>query len=278
MQAALRFDSPTPELAGFVAWLNAMQFPHRVNEYNGQLVLWVYQPEHVDWLQHHWQLYCQGLLPAMPPPAAGHPRLAPWIFRYPLTMLLMLLSTGGFLLVFFQLLTPLSWLSFQGFVVTDAGLQMNSSVEWQALLAAGQWWRLLTPMLLHFDLLHLAFNLVFLGLFAHQLERRHGALRLLLLVTGLSLAANLAQYMASPDVLFGGMSGVNYGLLAFCALANRRPGPRYVFPPGLLWLSLLMMGLGFADAFALFGYRIANWAHLGGFVAGLLAAAMLPRR
>lgn len=272
---ALAFENEPPGMADFVAYLQALGFPHRINERNGCLVLWVYQADHVEWVQEQFRLFEQGALPRV------HLRRQPlnssrWLRRYPVTALLMLLSVVGFLLATLQIVPALSFLSYQGFAVSGDTVLMNSHSQFLALLSGGQLWRLVTPMFLHFSLMHLAFNLVFLGYFAHQIEHQRGGWHLLLWALLISVVANAAQYMASPATLFGGMSGVNYGLLAYCALDNHLAGSRrrYVFPPGLLWVSLVLMLLGFLELFSLFGYSIANWAHLGGFLAGLFLAVL----
>lgn len=277
---ALEFEQEPPQLAAFAAYLRQLRFPHRISESGGKLTLWVFDPAHIDWVKQQYVLCEQGQLPVLPSTPSRRIRW-PAVQQYPLTLVLMLLSIAGFLVVFFGALQALSWLSFQGFSVQlsagQAGVVMDNHQQWLARMAGGEWWRLLTPMFLHFDLMHLAFNLTMLGFFASQVERHRGSFWLLSHVLLISLVANCAQYLAS-DHLFGGMSGVNYGLIAYCAVINRKAGRAlYQCPPGLFWVSVVMMLLGFFNLFSLFGYNIANWAHLGGFVTGL-SVALLTRQ
>ena len=271
---ALHFKQEPDDLAGFARYLRAVGFPHRISEQGGQLYLWVYDENHIEKIQLLYELFQRGEL-AMPEPAARRVsvnRLA--VLRYPLTLSLALLSVAGFLLVLFQFMPGLAWLSYQGFSVTAGQLVINDHAAFMAQLAEGQVWRLFSPMFLHFGLMHLAFNLTFLAYLGHQIERDRGALRFLFYVLFAALVSNAAQYLASPDTLFGGMSGVNYALLIYCVAGTRYKPSAYQCPEGLLWVSLVMMVLGFFQVFSLFGYNIANWAHLGGVISGLLLVVL----
>lgn len=144
--------------------------------------------------------------------------------------------------------------------------------------AGGQFWRLLTPMLLHFGWMHLIFNMMWLWYFGRQVEAQQGALRFAALVAISGVLANLAQY-ATGVVLFGGMSGVDYALLGYVWLYSRlRPDSGFVVPHMLMvfmmiWLVLCMTP--FAD---FIGYgNIANEAHLGGLLTGLACAWVAAR-
>lgn len=272
---ALEFAKEPANLAEFARYLRGLGFPHRISEQGGKLIVWVADESHATWVQTQYQMFNEGLLDISLPLAKSHIRW-PNLRSIPLTVLLISLCVAGFSVVWLNALNAVSWLSFQGFTLQSvdgkAQVVMNTTSEWLGLMQKGQWWRLFTPMFLHFDWTHLAFNITLLGFFASQLERQRGFFWLLSTVLILSLAANVAQFVVS-DHLFGGMSGVNYGLIAYCAVINRRSGQAiYQCPPGLFWVSLVMMMLGFLNLFSLFGYSIANWAHLGGFVAGIVLA------
>ena len=92
-----------------------------------------------------------------------------------------------------------------------------------------------------------------------------------------SLLSNGLQYLVSGP-LFGGLSGVVYGILGYCWMSQRRR-PRFQFPPALVTFALVWMVIGFTPLPEMLGLgRMANEAHLGGFVAGLLVAALSPLR
>lgn len=270
---ALEFGLQQQGLKPFVDYLHKLRFPHRLSEHDGQLVLWVYQPEHVALVRELYLRFQQGTLPeVIQPDVVKTPSRAQIIHRMPVTLVMMLLACAGFLLVQSGSASLLSWVTFQPFAVTQGQLQLVPAAEAVSQLLHGQLWRLVTPDFLHFDWMHLGFNLTFFWYFARQIEQRESSLQLLSHVLLLSIASNVLQFYVSSNTLFGGLSGVNYGLMAYCWLGNRLGKPVFLFPEGLFWVSVVMMLLGFAGFFSVFGYGIANWAHLGGLLAGLLLA------
>jgi GlpG protein len=142
-------------------------------------------------------------------------------------------------------------------------------------LSKGQVWRLITPDFLHFSWPHLIFNSVMLWFLGSQIEFIDGRTRLLVLALVASLLSNGLQYLVTGP-LFGGLSGVVYAIMGYCWLSQRRL-PRFQFPPALITFALAWMVLGFTPLPAMLGMgNMANEAHLGGFVAGLLVAVLLP--
>ncbi len=153
-------------------------------------------------------------------------------------------------------------------------------------LRLGEIWRLWTPALLHFSVLHLAFNLLWLWEFGRRIEIGEGGRRLLSTVLVVAPIANLAQYLWAvhgPEgrntILFGGMSGVVYGLLGYVVTAWRRARlPAYRVHAGLvvaLLVLLVVLSFGVTEPF---GLHIANAAHWGGLGAGIAWATLrVPR-
>ena len=91
----------------------------------------------------------------------------------------------------------------------------SSRIDWS------QPWRLLTPMLIHFGILHLAFNMLWLYRLGSQIESVQGTSRVLLgLVVLTQVPGALVQFAVSGP-LFGGMSGVVYGLFGFTWMQAR---------------------------------------------------------
>lgn len=151
-------------------------------------------------------------------------------------------------------------------VPTLRGLVLLPETSWLS-------WRWLTPVFLHFSLEHLLMNLSVLLTIGSRIEQRLGwhGWALLVLVTG--IVGNVAQYQLVGPA-FGGLSGIGFGLIGFYALAGWRfPSWQFRLGRANLVLALVFLLLGFAD---LLWVNVANWAHLGGLLAGLLAAAVWP--
>ncbi len=138
------------------------------------------------------------------------------------------------------------------------------------------WWRFITPTLLHFGWMHVVFNCLWIWEFGRRIEKRLGSLNLLGLYLVAGVASNLTQFMVTGPSIFGGMSGVVYGFMGFIWGANRvtpnwlEPLPSAIFGFMLVWLCLGMIGvLEMLGAGA-----IANGAHVGGFLVGLATGAL----
>ena len=149
-----------------------------------------------------------------------------------------------------------------------------------ATLEAGHLWRLWTPALVHFSVLHLVFNSLWLWEFGRRIEGQEGSGRLLEGLLWLAPASALAQYAVGEHPLFGGLSGVVYGLLGYLVVVPRlRPRRAYRLPPALPVLLIGMLALMATGVTELFGLAVANGAHLGGLLAGGLwgvARALWP--
>jgi GlpG protein len=152
---------------------------------------------------------------------------------------------------------------------------------------SGEVWRLVSPILLHFKTendpigpMHLLFNLFLFFPLAGQFESRRGTGRLAFLILVIAVASNLTQYYlggstiqgVSPTIAgsynFGGLSGVVYGLFAFTWMKSRAEpelGLGVSVGTTVILLAWLMLG-------PLVEPRIANGAHFGGLLAGLLIA------
>ncbi|MGC8121018.1 rhomboid family intramembrane serine protease [Marinobacter sp. VGCF2001] len=202
------------------------------------------------------------------------PRHAPFVIGLIVTAVVMVWLTGmgqSNLAATLMIVDPRSfaWETFS----TLAGRLEALSIT----LSGGQLWRLLTPDFLHFSWTHIIFNAVMLWFLGSQIEWIDGRARLVALFLATSLASNLLQYLVSGP-LFGGLSGVVYGILGYCWLSQRRL-PRFQFPPALVTFALVWMVVGFTPVPEMLGVgRMANEAHLGGFLAGLVMAAVVPPR
>ncbi len=128
----------------------------------------------------------------------------------------------------------------------------------------GQVWRLLTPILVHFGLLHIVFNMLWLWELGGALENRQGYGYLGSMVVVLGGFSNLAQYLYQGPK-FGGMSGVVFGLLGYFWMQGRY-NPRFGMA---LHKHIVIMMLGwFAVCWLGLVGNIANMAHTVGLLLG----------
>jgi GlpG protein len=143
----------------------------------------------------------------------------------------------------------------------------------------GQVWRLVTPIFIHFGPIHLLFNMMMLYPLGGAVEMRRGSWRFLLLVLTLAVTSNLAQYFLDPDYLrgtgfifrhnplFGGMSGVLYGLFGYIWMKSRYEPDLGLYVSRNTVVSLMVWY--FLCLARVFG-NIANMAHTAGLVVGML--------
>lgn len=129
----------------------------------------------------------------------------------------------------------------------------------------GEFWRLLTPVFLHFGVLHLLFNMMWLYQLGCLIEARQSALHLLLLVVVTGIFSNLAQYIiAGPQ--FGGMSGVVYALAGYVWMRGKHDRASGL---GLDQQSVNILLIWLVVCFTGLVGPVANFAHLGGLVSGM---------
>lgn len=132
-------------------------------------------------------------------------------------------------------------------------------------IRSGQVWRLFTPVLVHFGVLHILFNMMWLHDLGSMIEARQGSLRLALLVLVIAGFSNLGQYLVSGPV-FGGMSGVIYGLLGYVWMRGK-------FDPasGLMLhqSTVIMMLIWFFACLVGVIPGVANTTHTVGLVMGM---------
>lgn len=137
-------------------------------------------------------------------------------------------------------------------------------------IRAGQVWRLITPIFIHFGIMHLIFNLMMIWQLGELLERYLGATRFGAMVLLLAICSNLAQFFTSGPV-FGGLSGVVYGLFGYFWMASRfNPRFAYRINPSAVKMLLVWFVLCWFNFFGFLGdIQIANMAHSVGLLLGI---------
>ena len=186
-----------------------------------------------------------------------------------ISILVAFFSNYGSVLVLIEPLT---------FIKIDLGSYKNGYVSFNSFettfMQNNEWWRLITPIFIHFSLTHLVFNCLWIYVLGSKIEQIDGHITFINLVIFSSIISNLAQYFFGESTLFGGLSGVIYGLLGYCMIIEiDTKQERYDLPPALYLFMLIWLILGFLGILNLFGFgNVANYAHLGGLISGIIFA------
>ena len=164
-------------------------------------------------------------------------------------------------------------LTFTKISISNQGFISFMSAQ-QTFFSENEWWRLITPMFLHFSFAHLASNCLWIYVLGEKIERIDGKFIFLLLIIFSGIFSNLLQYTWTSSSLFGGLSGVIYGMLGYCLIMEMESNyDRYGLPSGLYLFMVVWLILGFLGILDLFGFgSVANFAHLGGMLSGLMFA------
>ena len=149
---------------------------------------------------------------------------------------------------------------------------------------------LLSCMFLHGSFMHLFGNMLFLWIYGDNVERRLGALPYLLwyLLTGVAATLTHALVFSSSNMPLVGASGAISGVLGFYFLWFPRNVVRMLafLPPFLMQvfeiparfvLGVYLLWDNVLPLFVAPGGGVAHGAHIGGFVAGALAAWVTER-
>jgi GlpG protein len=166
--------------------------------------------------------------------------------------------------------------AFDSRLTIDLYLQTPNGPQ-PALLWMHEPWRLVTPIFLHFGPMHILFNMLMLWQLGIPVERGIGSVRYLLLVLLIAIPSNFAEYLWDVSQLsegvriFGGMSGVLYGLFGYIWMKSRyEPQSGFMISrDAVIW----MVGWFFL---CLTGYlgSIANVVHGAGLVVGIIAGRL----
>jgi membrane associated rhomboid family serine protease len=164
---------------------------------------------------------------------------------------------------------------------------LNGSGSFQAVLT------IFTSMFMHAGWSHLLGNMLFLWVFGQATESAFGSRMYTIFYLVCGVAANMAQYLVDPNstVLNLGASGAIAGVMgAYLALYPTSTIDLFVWPLSLFtgrdlrvpaWLMLglwfavqVILGVnGMAEVGAASG--VAFWAHIGGFITGLVLALVV---
>lgn len=158
-----------------------------------------------------------------------------------------------------------------------------------------QWWRFITPMFVHLNLLHLAMNMVSLLIIGPFVEKLYGSAKFVVFYIVTGIAGEVGSYLAVQPTLARGVlgsfifkpvdapsagaSGALFGLIGVLFVFGIKyrhelpEGFRRVFGTGLLPIIFINLFIGFVGR-----SFIGNAAHLGGLFTGALLALFIDYR
>ncbi|KAJ5075845.1 rhomboid-like protein [Anaeramoeba ignava] len=136
----------------------------------------------------------------------------------------------------------------------------------------GQWWRFITPLFLHVGVIHLLLNLTFQWKGGSQIEESVGTIRTFLIYFISGIGGNLLSAVFLPNLIQVGASGALFGLFAIL-FGDLFQNWKEIYEPKSTLLKMILavlitLGAGLLPA-------VDNFAHVGGFIVGLLSGAII---
>ena len=270
--------SKEQDLAGFSRFLWDKGVTHRIVDQGESQWLLVGNASDAQRVTVAYQTLQNGRLEWSELPSVTQKKVPLWLllYRLPVTLSLIILSVLGYLCVDLGGIEGvIQHLTFFQFQLNGQHISFS--------LPQHQYWRLITPIFLHFSLLHIVFNMLWLWDLGKRVELIQGRIRLLSLVLIVGLGSNVAQAVFADAGIFGGMSGVIYGLLSYgWVWSSLVPEKSLHIPKAIIifmmvWLVVCMTGF----TLLLGQGAVANAAHVGGLVIGLVfgfGAVLIEKR
>jgi membrane associated rhomboid family serine protease len=162
-----------------------------------------------------------------------------------------------------------------------------ASVDPQVLLGFGakqndliagqhQYWRLVTCIFIHIGIIHLLMNNYALWIIGQEIERIYGSARFVILYLATGIVGSVGSFVFSPQATSAGASGAIFGLfgvMAAFAFRYRKEIPEFLSRDiKRRIIPVIAINLMFG-----FSVRIVdNAAHIGGLLAGIALALIVP--
>lgn len=207
-------------------------------------------------------------------PAISAPGVRIDLRGFPVTIGLIGLSWLGFTLVQLKLWPLVFMMLYQPAAFVAGGINFGEVADG---LSAGQLWRLVSPIFLHFGILHVVFNSLWCWELGRRIESVESSQHLLMLVLVSALISNAAQYQIGGPSVFGGLSGVVYAFLGYCAISQwLSPQSSLTMPTSIYIIMVGFLLLGMTGLLGVLGGgAIANAAHVGGLLSGACWALIM---
>lgn len=153
---------------------------------------------------------------------------------------------------------------------TNTATLIKYGAKFNPLILEGEWWRFLTPILLHIGFFHLFMNTLALYYLGPTIERIYGRMRFLFIYLVAGFSGSLASFLFTTS-LSAGASGAIFG--CFGALLYFGLNYRSLFFRTMGFNVLVVIAINLSLGFTIPG--IDNAGHLGGLVGGFLATAIV---
>ncbi|MGI1678129.1 MAG: rhomboid family intramembrane serine protease [Cellvibrionaceae bacterium] len=265
------------DMSALSSLLYQQRVEYRITENNGQQIVWVKNPELIPQLQEFVQQWQAGEVEIVRNEEAessfqsshlsvNNENLKSQMISAPITVILLALCFAGTLIVGLNIRTlDYSLFTFSDFYSSRVALGTSLHFPYS------QPWRFITPIFLHFGIMHILGNALFLWYFGARLEKVFRPFLYIFFIAVVGIVSNVAQYAWELNGNFGGFSGVNYAFVGYILIRQQMmPDHRLNVPSGLIWFPIITMVLGmFGVIDFLAGGGIANTAHATGFVLGL---------
>lgn len=130
-----------------------------------------------------------------------------------------------------------------------------------ALIARGQWWRLVTPIFIHLGVIHLLFNNIALFQIGPLVEESLGSQKFIFVYLACGIVGNIGSFVFGING--AGASGAIFGLIALAGVYGYRMG-------GIVGRSLMKQMAMWAGIGLVMGQAIHadNVNHIGGLITG----------
>ena len=143
------------------------------------------------------------------------------------------------------------------------------------LVDQGEWWRLLTPLLVHAGALHLFLNMYILFLYGPNVEQAFGTIRFIVMFLVAGFMGSAFSYAFPPENASVGASGAIFGIVGVLVVYLYRRRTSHLmahYLRGMTFFIVANLAFGF-----LLSSRIDNFAHIGGLLGGALMALGFDR-
>lgn len=156
---------------------------------------------------------------------------------------------------------------------TNVANLIRFGANFQPLLLAGQWYRLVTPMFIHIGFEHLLLNMITLYFCGIFLEKMFGHWRFLVIYIIAGISGNLLSAGLGPNTVSAGASTAIFGMFgAFIVLGLIYRETPYFQTLGRQFGVLIILNLFFAFWP---GSGVDILGHIGGLIGGFLMASFL---